>query len=84
MLRTQGKNQLLVAATDLDVSLTAELTSHNASDGGIAVLAKSLFERVANAPGDEVTLKKTVSSRRCVDLASPCIVYDAMAYRNFS
>src|SRR3954462_14758837 len=58
LLRTQGKNQLLVAATDLNVSLTAELKSHNASDGGIAILAKSLFELVANAPGDEVTLKK--------------------------
>ena len=38
LLRTQGKNQLLVAATDLNVSLTAELKSHNASDGGIAIL----------------------------------------------
>jgi DNA polymerase-3 subunit beta len=27
LLRTQGKNQLLVAATDLNVSLTAELKS---------------------------------------------------------
>jgi hypothetical protein len=35
LLRTQGKNQLLVAATDLNVSLTAELKSYNASDGGI-------------------------------------------------
>src|SRR3954468_21966164 len=48
LLRTQGKNQLLVAATDLNVSLTAELKSHNASDGGIAILAKSLFELVAS------------------------------------
>ena len=58
LLRTQGKNQLLVAATDLNVSLTAELKSHNASDGGIAIIAKSLFDLVANAPGDEITLKK--------------------------
>ena len=58
LLRPQGKNQLLVAATDLNVSLTAELKSHNASDGGIAILAKNLFDLVASAPGDEVTLKK--------------------------
>lgn len=58
LLRTQGKNQLLVAATDLNVSLTAELKSHNASDGGMAVSAKGLFDLVANAPGDEITLKK--------------------------
>ena len=34
LLRTQGKNQLLVAATDLNVSLTAELKSTNAQEGG--------------------------------------------------
>ena len=59
MLRTQGKNQLLVAATDLNVSLTAELKSNNSSDGGLTLDAKKLYELIANAPGDEVTLKKT-------------------------
>jgi DNA polymerase-3 subunit beta len=58
LLRTQGKNQLLVAATDLNVSLTAELKSTNASDGGLTLGAKNLHELIANAPGDEVTLKK--------------------------
>src|SRR5690348_2938389 len=47
LLRTQGKNQLLVAATDLDVSLTAELESHHASDGGIAILASDRGSRIA-------------------------------------
>ena len=59
LLRTQGKNQLLVAATDLNVSLTAELKSTNTSEGGITLGAKNLYELIANAPGDEVTLKKT-------------------------
>ncbi len=58
LLRTQGKNQLLVAATDLNVSLTAELKSTNVSEGGITLGAKNLYELVANAPGDEITLKK--------------------------
>ncbi|HEX7838245.1 MAG TPA: DNA polymerase III subunit beta [Kofleriaceae bacterium] len=58
LLRTQGKNQLLVAATDLNVSLTAELKSHNAADGGLTLGAKNLYELIANAPGDEITLKK--------------------------
>jgi hypothetical protein len=58
LLRTQGKNQLLVAATDLNVSLTAELKSTNASEGGLTLGAKNLYELVANAPGDEITLKK--------------------------
>jgi DNA polymerase-3 subunit beta len=58
LLRTQGKNQLLVAATDLNVSLTAELKSHNASEGGLTLGAKNLYELINNAPGDEITLKK--------------------------
>ena len=59
LLRTQGKNQILVAATDLNVSLTAELKSTNSSEGGLTLGAKNLYELVANAPGDEVTVKKT-------------------------
>ena len=55
---TQGKNQLLVAATDLNVSLTAELKSTNTGEGGITLGAKNLYELIANAPGDEVSLKK--------------------------
>jgi DNA polymerase-3 subunit beta len=58
LLRTQGKSQILVAATDLNVSLTAELKSQNANEGGITLAAKNLYELIANAPGDEVTLKK--------------------------
>ncbi|MBA2543089.1 MAG: DNA polymerase III subunit beta, partial [Deltaproteobacteria bacterium] len=59
LLRTQGKNQILVAATDLNVSLTAELKSTNTGEGGLTLGAKNLHELVANAPGDEITLKKT-------------------------
>jgi hypothetical protein len=41
---TQGKNQLLVAATDLNVSLTAELKSQDTGEGGITLGAKNLHE----------------------------------------
>jgi DNA polymerase-3 subunit beta len=58
LLRTQGKGQILVAATDLNVSLTAELKSQNASEGGITLGAKNLYELIANCPADDVTLKK--------------------------
>ena len=60
-LRTQGKNQLLVAATDLDVSLTAELKSHNASEGGLTVGAKKL---IANAPPQDC-VEPAQRSRLC-------------------
>jgi len=58
LLRTQGKGQILIAATDLNVSLTAELKSQNAHEGGITLGAKNLYELIANAPGEDVTLKK--------------------------
>jgi DNA polymerase-3 subunit beta len=58
LLRTQGKNQLLVAATDLNVSLTAELKSAVTTEGGITLAAKNLYELIANAPGEDVSLKK--------------------------
>ncbi len=58
LLRTQGKGQILVAATDLNVSLTAELKSQNAHEGGITLAAKNLYELIANAPGEDITLKK--------------------------
>jgi DNA polymerase III subunit beta len=58
LLRTTGKNQLLVAATDLNVSLTAELKANVAVEGGITLGAKNLYDLIANAPGDEVSLKK--------------------------
>jgi DNA polymerase-3 subunit beta len=58
LLRTQGNHQLLVAATDLNVSLTAELKAAVQVEGGITLAAKNLYELIANAPGDEVALKK--------------------------
>jgi DNA polymerase III sliding clamp (beta) subunit (PCNA family) len=36
LLRTQGKNQLLVAATDLNVSLTAKLIAEANAGAGAA------------------------------------------------
>jgi DNA polymerase-3 subunit beta len=58
LIRTQGKSKLLVAATDLNVSLSAELKSTNSSEGGITVSAKNLHDLVASAPGDEITFKR--------------------------
>jgi len=58
LLRTQGKGQLLVAATDLNVSLTAELKANITTEGGITLGAKNLYDLIANAPGDEISLKK--------------------------
>jgi DNA polymerase-3 subunit beta len=58
LLRTMGKSKLLIAATDLNVSVTAELKSSNTAEGGLTVSAKSLHDIVSSAPGDDVTLRR--------------------------
>ena len=58
LLRTRGKGKLLVAATDLNVSLSAELKSTNSSDGGLTVAAKALHDIVTSCPGDELTFRR--------------------------
>ena len=58
LLRAEGADRLLVAATNLNVYLTLELKSANASGGGMAIGAKNLFELVSNAPGDDVSIKR--------------------------
>lgn len=58
LLRVSGKGQLLVAATDLNVSLSAELSCQTVREGGLTVGAKALHDIVVNLPGDEVTLRR--------------------------
>lgn len=59
LLRTSGKKKLLVAATDLNVSISAELNSKNSSEGGLTLGAKALFDIVSNMPEDELLLRRT-------------------------
>lgn len=58
LLKTSGKDSLLVAATDLTVSLSATLSCEADEPGGLTVGAKPLHDIVSNLPGDKVTLEK--------------------------
>src|SRR5688572_23889977 len=58
LLRTAGKNTLLCAATDLNVSLSADLACENVREGGLTVGAKALHDIVVSAPGEDIVLKK--------------------------
>jgi DNA polymerase III subunit beta len=58
LLRAAGKNRLLVAATDLNVSVSAELGCKISGEGGLTLGAKALHDIVVNMPGDEVTLRR--------------------------
>lgn len=59
LLRAVGKTKLLLAATDLRVSVSAELACTASREGGIAIGTKALFATVASASGDEISLKTT-------------------------
>lgn len=64
LLRVSRKS-LLVAATDLTVSLSAEVALDAKSkpvDGGVTLAARTLYELVSNAPGDEISVKRTDSN----------------------
>ncbi|HUS65014.1 MAG TPA: DNA polymerase III subunit beta [Kofleriaceae bacterium] len=58
LLRTSGKGQLLVAATDLNVSVSAELSCTVQKEGGLTASAKALHDIAASLPGDEITFKR--------------------------
>ena len=50
-MRTDGKDKLLVAATDLNVTVTAELPCKVVKEGGLTVGAKHLHDIVKALPG---------------------------------
>src|SRR5437868_14387347 len=62
LLRTEGRDKLLVAATDLNVTVTAELPAKVTSEGGITLGARHLHEIVRALPGDTVALKRADNS----------------------
>ena len=58
LLRTEGRDKLLVAATDLNVTVTAELPCKVEKEGGLTVSAKHLNDIVKSLPGDELAMKR--------------------------
>src|SRR5688500_314017 len=58
LLRTDGKNKLVVAATDLNVSVSAELAVKVEREGGLTVGAKPLHDIVSNLPGEDVVFRR--------------------------
>src|SRR4030095_3068748 len=59
LLRTDGRDKLLVAATDLNVTVTAELPCKVDKEGGLTVGAKHLHEIVKSLPAEELSIKRT-------------------------
>jgi DNA polymerase III subunit beta len=59
LLRSEGKDAIICAATDLRTSMVAEVQADVIGEGGISIGAKHLYEIVKNLPGDTLQLKKS-------------------------
>ena len=58
LLRTEGKEGIVCAATDLRTSMVAEVPAQVITEGGVSLAAKHLYDIVKSLPGDEVHLKR--------------------------
>lgn len=58
LLRSDGKDRVVLAATDLNVTVTSELSARVEREGGLTLGAKHLHEIVKSLPGEELSLKR--------------------------
>ena len=60
LIRSEGKESITCAATDLRTSMVAELGAVQVvTEGGISVGAKHLYDIIKSLPDGEVSLRKT-------------------------
>jgi DNA polymerase III subunit beta len=59
LLRTEGKDRILCAATDLNVAVMATLPAKVDKEGGLTVAARQLYEIAKGLSSDEVHLRRT-------------------------
>lgn len=83
LLRTDGKDKLLCAATDLNVTVTAELPCKVEKEGGLTVGAKHLYEIIRSLPGESLSLTRT--ENQYADIKAGKVEYKVvgMADRDF-
>ena len=58
LLRTDGPERLLVAATDLNLTVTSEIPCEVTGEGGLTVAAKHLHDIVKSLPGERLTIRR--------------------------
>lgn len=61
LIRSKGKDQISVSATDLEIGLTANYEADVQETGAITLGAKALYDIVRSLPEDEVRLKQTAN-----------------------
>ncbi|MFO0574078.1 MAG: DNA polymerase III subunit beta [Polyangia bacterium] len=58
LMRTDGAERILVAATDLNLTVATEIPCEVQAEGGLTVSAKNLHDIVKSLPGDKLTLSR--------------------------
>ncbi len=59
LLRTDGKEHVLCAATDLNVAVMVRLPAKVSAEGGVTISARQFHEIVKGLAGDEVHVRRT-------------------------
>src|SRR5688572_602705 len=59
LLRSEGKDKIICAATDLNVAVVATLPAKVEKEGGLTVAARQLYEIAKGLSAEEVHLKRT-------------------------
>src|SRR3954468_6772349 len=59
LLRTDGKDRVLCAATDLNVAVMASLPCKVEKEGGLTVAARQFYEIAKGLASEEVLLRRT-------------------------
>ncbi len=59
LLRTDGKERIVCAATDLNVALSVDIPASVDREGGLTLGARNLHDIVKGMPGEEIALKRT-------------------------
>lgn len=63
LIRSEGKDAIMCAATDLRITVVAEVKAEVLKEGGMSLPSSKFFEIVKNLPGDEVVLKRQENNR---------------------
>jgi DNA polymerase-3 subunit beta len=83
LLRTDGKNKLLLAATDLNVSVSVELAAKIEKEGGLTVGARPLHDIVQSLPGEDVVFRRAENNWADIKAAKVAYKLVGMPDRDF-
>jgi len=82
-LRTEGKAKIFLAATDLNVSVSAELAAKVDKEGALTVGARPLHDIVSNLPGEDVVFKRAENNWADIKAAKVAYKLVGMPDRDF-